>query len=439
MKQEIEVLKRLNMVELLSRHYHIQFTHNGNAYCSLSPFCEESQPSFFVRQESDGHWLFKDFSSGYGGSIIDFVLLKENLKSVTDAVRHLHHLLHQNGSSSLSESPTPETAAVGKSYDVNYIYDQLKNNSIDASCDYLLSRGILPALVDQLIDEQLLLCNQHQDVHYCTFAVYDKDKALRCLDNHEIGGSGKFVLGKKHMFSMDWPRLDMSSRIYICESIIDYLSIKTLDGVSSTGIALLGNQLNSYDLSFLNTKQTLVSCFDNDSGGFSAYLDLTEKYPSNQIEIYELQANQKDINDRLVSEKQSEAARILTAQDKLAIYQAFVRSDNRTELAKQWGIDRSYLYKIVKECEATILSNFNEKRPGRKSAYDVDNTEDARALIEQLESEKHKLARDKEYYHAQSEFLKLRLKFSDQEVAELKGEKETSKKSHIKKKKKKRR
>lgn len=439
MKQRIEYLKRLNMAELLSRYYHMQFTYNGNAYSSLSPFGEETQPSFFVKQESDGHWLFKDFSSGHGGSIIDFVMLKEHLSRVSDAIKHLQGLLHQNRDSNITGLKSPELTMVGKAYNVHYIYNQIKNNNIDASRDYLLRRGILASLVDQLIAEQILLCNRHQNVSYCTFAVYDKDKALHCLDNHEIDGAGKFVLGKKYLFSLDWPQLEQSSRIYICESIIDYLSIKTLDGVSSTGIALLGNQLNGYDLSFLNTRQTLVSCFDNDGGGFSAYLDLTENYPSNQIEIYELQANQKDINDRLLSEKQSQAAQRLTAQDKLAIYQAFVRNDNRTEIANQWGIDRSYLYKIVKECEATILNNFTEKRPGRKSAYDVDNTSKARSLIEQLETEKQKLARDKEYYYAQSEFLKLRLKFSDQENAELKGEKEPSKKSHIKKKKKKRR
>ena len=327
MKPGVEYLKRLNMAELLSCHYQMQFSHNGNVYASLSPFCEESEPSFFIKQESDGHWLFKDFSSGHGGSIIDFVMLKENLNRVSAAVKHFQCLLNQN----------------------------------------------------------------------------------------------------------------RDSKIYICESIIDYLSIKTLAGISSQGIALLGNQLNGYDLEFLNNTPTLVSCFDNDGGGFSGYLDLTGKYSEKQIEIYELQANQKDINDRLVSEKQSAAAQNLTAKDKLAIYQAFVGSDNRSQLASDWGIDRSYLYKIVKECEATIVNNFNDKRPGRKSAYDVANRADARSLIEQLETEKQKLARDKEYYHAQSEFLKIRLKFSDQEIAELRGDKEASKKTPIKKKKKKKR
>jgi DNA primase len=439
MKQAIEYLKRVNLAELLSHHYQMQFSRNGNVYASLSPFGEETEPSFFIKPDSDGHWLFKDFSSGHGGSIIDFVMLKENLNSVSDAVKHLHWLLNQNRDSHITEIKTSEMTTVGKVYDVHYIYNQIKDNNIDASRDYLLRRGILASLVDQLINEQILLCNQHNNVSYCTFAVYDKDKDLRCLDNHEIDGAKKFVLGQKHLFSMDWVELQTSSRIYICESIIDYLSIKTLDGVSSTGIALLGNQLKGHDLEFLNNAQTLVSCFDNDGGGFRAYLDLQEKYPAKPIEIYELQANQKDINDRLLSEKQSAVAQNLTAGDKLAIYQAFVRGDNRSQLASDWGIDRSYLYKIVKECEATIVDNFNDKRPGRKSAYDVTNRAEARSMIAQLETEKQQLARDKEYYYAQSEFLKLRLKFSDQEIAELRGDKQASKKTHLKKKKNKKR
>jgi hypothetical protein len=433
MKQAIEYLKRVNLAELLSRHYHMQFSHNGNGYASLSPFCEESQPSFFIKQQGDGHWLFKDFSSGYGGSIIDFILLKENLNSVSDAIKHLQRLLNQNKGSNMPEVAALEITMAGKAYDVNYIYDQIKDNNIAASRNYLLKRGILPSLVDQLIDEQILLCNQHNNVSYCTFAVYDQDKDLRCLDNHEIDGAKKFVLGHKHLFSLDWPQLQQGNRIYICESIIDYLSIKTLDGVSSTGIALLGNQLNGYDLRCLNHAQTLVSCFDNDGGGFSGYLDLQEKYPTKQIAIYELQPNQKDINDRLVSEKQSQAAQRLTAPDKLAIYQAFVRSDNRSQLAAEWGIDRSYLYKIVKECEQVILSNFTDKRVGRKSANDVANKSAATSLIEQLKTENRQLARDKEYYYAKSEFSQLRLKWSEREVAQLKGEKETSKKNILKK------
>lgn len=49
----------------------------------------------------------------------------------------------------------------------------------------------------------------------------------------------------------------------------------------------------------------LVSCFDNDGGGFGGYLDLTEKFANKEILIYELGPDQKDINDRLLSEKKA--------------------------------------------------------------------------------------------------------------------------------------
>lgn len=410
------------MVAILSDHYQMQFTRQGNEYSCRSPFNKESKPSFFIKQGGDGHWLFKDFSSGFGGSIIDFVLLSEKCSSVVAAVKHLQGLLHHHRAGSIVEQQAVEITTADKPYDINYIYHQIKNNNIDVSRNYLLERGILPVVVNELIDAGLLLHNRHKDVSYCTFAVYDREKQLRCFDNHRIGGPEKFVLGNKHIFSVDWPKLETSSTIYICESIIDYLSIKSLESVAAVGIALLGNHLSGYDLSILAKTATLVSCFDNDGSGFSGYLDLTEKYPEKEITVYELSATQKDINDRLLSQQQAQREESLTAPDKLTLYRAFIGSDNRSQLAQQWGIDRSYLYKIVKECEQSILHNFGEKRPGRKSAFDVASKSEARSKIEQLETEKQQLAKEKEFYYAKSEFLNLRLKCSESEVSELKGE-----------------
>ena len=87
-----EGIKRLSMVELLSRHYGMEFRKVGGHYVSLSPFTAEKKPSFIVRQHKDGHWLFKDFSSGKGGSIIDFVLLKEGVSDVSKAIQHIENL-----------------------------------------------------------------------------------------------------------------------------------------------------------------------------------------------------------------------------------------------------------------------------------------------------------------------------------------------------------
>jgi DNA primase len=422
MNNEWEYLKRLNLVEILAAHYQLKFDGNGGEYVCLSPFRDESNPSFFVKQSSDGHWLFKDFSSGHGGSIIDFILLKENYSNVSQAVAHLRALLTQQQPKGIVKQSATETVEPKKDYNVNDIYNKIKNNDLDICCKYLSGRGISQQIINQLIDERLLLHNRYQQVSYCSFAVYDADNVLRCIDNHMINGSTKFVLGKKHIFSLDWSDLTGSDKVHICESIIDYLSIKTLEGVSATGIALLGNQLNRYDLSCLNNTQTLVSCFDNDGGGCGGYLDLTERFADKQIVIYKLAPGQKDINDRLLSENKAQRANNLTAADKLAIYKAFIQSDNRSQLAADWGIDRSYLYKIVKECEQLLLNNFSERRPGRKSGYEIDSKAEVTDRISQLEQEKQQLAKEKEFYYAQGEFLKLRLKWSEREVSALRGE-----------------
>jgi DNA primase len=422
MNDELEYFKRLNMVEILRAYYHMKFDRKGDEYVCLSPFTNESNASFFVKQCSDGHWLFKDFSSDYGGSIIDFILLKENFIEVSQAITHLRALLTEQETTGMSKQPPVETVEPKKDYHVHDIYNQIKDNEIDICRNYLSGRGISQEVIKQLIAEHVLLHNRYKEESYCSFAVYDADKVLRCIDNHMITGNKKFVLGKKHIFSLDWPALKGSDKVYICESIIDYLSIKTVEGVLATGFALLGNQLNSYDLSFLNNTVTLVSCFDNDGGGFGGYLDLTEKFVDKQILIYELGPDQKDINDRLLSEKKAQRANNLTAADKLALYKAFIRSDNRSHLAEEWGIDRSYLYKIVKECEQMLLNNFSERRVGRKSSYEMETKSEVRDRLIQLEEEKQQLEKEKEFYYAQGEFLKLRLKWSERELSELRGD-----------------
>ena len=446
MRNEFEYLKSLNLVELLSSHYQLQFKAQGSgSFVCLSPFTNESKPSFHVKQGADGHWLFKDFSSGAGGSIIDFVLLKEQLNDVSQAVAHLRNRLNLSPPNAMAAPSAAEKHKPRSKYDINVLYQQMKKNNTTVCCDYLSLRGLSEDLIGQLENDGILLHNVHQAVSYCSFAVYDANRRLHCIDNHQLDGSRKFVLGQKHPFSLDWPDLKVSSPVHICESIIDYLSLKALEGPSVRGFALLGNQFSSYALSFLKHTPGLVSCFDNDAGGFRGYLNLVEEFPQKQIEVYELQPGQKDVNERLLAEKQARRVTQLTADDKLAIYKAFIESDNRSQLAQDWGIDRSYLYKIVKECEAMLLNGFNQRHPGRKSSAEMASQSSAKERILALEQLNKTLAKEKELHYARSEFLKLRLKWSEREVSELRGERPDSQpakktvKKQVKKKKKKKR
>jgi len=67
---------------------------------------------------------------------------------------------------------------------------------------------------------------------------------LKCLDNHRIDGPEKFVLGRKSIYTRDWEVLSRSDEVFVCEGIIDYLSVKTMEEDNLAGLALLGNQLD---------------------------------------------------------------------------------------------------------------------------------------------------------------------------------------------------
>ena len=115
-----------------------------------------------------------------------------------------------------------------------------------------------------------------------------------------------------------------------------------------------------------------------------------------------------------------------------------MRAENKTEVALRWGINRSYMYQVVKECEELILNGFSERRPGRKPEGAPATLDEAMKRISVLEEEKRHEAKEKERFHARSEFMKVRLKWAEIEAEELQGEKKKSSKKQIKKKKKKR-
>jgi transposase-like protein len=455
----IEEVKRLNMVDFLSRHYGLDFSKSGvsvsphsggqcGQYCCLSPFKEEGNPSFFVR-EVDGHWLFKDFCSGYGGSLIDFVLLKEGFDQVWDALSYIDHLLCvEPGGGSGGQSfrlPCSSPGSIAKPYDVKALYNTFRRNDVSCCRDYLLGRGINEEGVDHLCGGELLVHNRYKGHSYCCFAVFNAKGELRCLDNHEVGGDGKFVLGPKHPFSLDWSQLPLSKRVFVTESIIDYLSLKTLEGFDFRGVALLGNVLN-FSSELFGSAREVVSALDGDSGGFGAFLDLEEKFSDRVIQVYDF-GDSKDANEYLQKRnyKHRQRGKRLSAEDKLSLYRDFQGSGNKSEVASRWGINRSYMYDIVKECEELILSGFSGRRPGRKPAGQPETLDEACERLKELEAENRRLDEERERYWVRNEFMKVRLKWAEREAQGLVDEVESqsenqsstdlkNRKKHLKKK-----
>ena len=101
------------------------------------------------------------------------------------------------------------------------------------------------------------------------------------------------------------------------------------------------------------------------------------------------------------------------------------------------------MYEIVGDCEQMLLSALKERRPGRRPSGQPSTITEACDRIKELERDYEDLATEKEKLYCRSEFLKLRLKWSEIEAAKLRGDfvdedAGVKKKPQIKKKRKKR-
>jgi hypothetical protein len=320
------------------------------------------------------------------------------------------------------------------------LYERFRRQDPEVCRRYLLSRGIVGDLVESLIADGTVVHNRHNGRSYCTFVVRDDQGELKCLDNHAVDGDGKFVLGSKSPFSLEWQEVKQAKTVFLTEGIIDYLSVKTLERVPPPGLALLGNQL-CFELSILERAEVLLSAMDDDRGGNSAVLDLKEAYPDKEVRIYDLEGH-KDPNELLVAVRSGKGRR-LSPERKLELYREFQQAENKAELATRWGIDRSHLYEIVRDCEAALVGALASRRSGRPPKGKPATLAEALERIQELEAQYEQEATQREELYCRSELLALRLKWAEIEAAEARGEKVDEakgpeKKPHIKKKKKKR-
>jgi transposase InsO family protein len=212
--------------------------------------------------------------------------------------------------------------------------------------------------------------------------------------------------------------------------------VKSLEAAAPPGLALLGNQL-CFDDSLLASAEVIVSAMDADRGGNSAVLDLKATYLDKDVRIYELEGH-KDPNEFLQAVR-SGRSRKLSPERKLQLYREFQSTANKAELARRWGIDRSYLYEVVRDCEETLVESLSSRRRGRPPKGVPTTLDKALERIKELEAQYEGEATAREEFYCRSELLALRLKWAELEAAELRGEpvddKEgPKKKPHIKKK-----
>ena len=78
-----DILAAADIVEVISDY--VKLKKKGKYYVGLSPFQAEKSPSFTV---SPHRQIFKDFSSGKGGSVVTFLMELEGY-TYPEALKHL--------------------------------------------------------------------------------------------------------------------------------------------------------------------------------------------------------------------------------------------------------------------------------------------------------------------------------------------------------------
>ncbi len=324
MSLNINQLKALDLVVFCKSCYGMKFQRKGNVFVCLSPFGEEKNPSFVIHHKQ-GQWLFKDFSSGKGGSIIDLVRELENLPNhyPTIAAR-IERLLGQHTMPPPFSSASATTA--GRT-DLAYVFKRIRANDRQQSKDYLASRAICEKLINGLVKREQLFTNLYKGKTYCCFAVRDPQGRLMCLDNHQIYGPDKFVLGTKHVFISDYQALFEAEEIIITEGIIDLLSMQTL--FSCAGLALLGNRLD-FPAKWLASSKKLVLALDNDKAGDVGKQKLRKRFPEKQFEDFNV-GDYKDPNQMLTALLSITTKRKkCSAEEELQVYKEPIHYQNNS-------------------------------------------------------------------------------------------------------------
>jgi transposase len=426
-------VKRVPLVRFLERVYGMTFRKTGTEYCALSPLSDETRPSFFVREVDDGHWLFKDFSSGEGGSIIDFVRIKEGLGHDIPAIVERIEELWRGGPAPARaprELPVDKAATAGEKLSVAELLGKIEGNDLEPVRAYLRGRGIGEEVIAELERRSVVCHNRYQGKSFATFVARDPEGSARCLANEEVKTGEKFIYGRKYPFSPDPKAVKEATEVYITEGVVDLLSLKTLLGERCQGLALLGNDPKVVDGELVDNAEVIHAAMDTDDAGLMGLLDFPEVFPGREIRPLGFD-EVKDPNELLMKLRNKRES--IPPAARAWLYAHVKVTKNKAELARRWGVDRSYLYTLLEQGDEALQTRFSERRRGRPPAGKPRTLQEALAWIEELEREKHEVEVRYEEEHVKGAFASLRLKWAEEELEEHGLRKKDGSKEHRKK------
>lgn len=283
---------------------------NGENLQSNCPFHkggQERKPSFGINGEKDKCHCF---ACGWSGSIEE--MISEIFGYMDDGKFGKRWLIKRFNTVEIETRPNIMEGFNGRPSD---IYNHNRHNNIcdsehNRDCDRYIReleldkyRYIHPYMYERKMDDRVIEIfdvGYDKETECITFPIRDKNGNCLFIARRSVNtkffsypqGVEKPLYGLYELYQLD----EFPKEIYICESMIDAITIWTHCDKYAVALNGLGNDLQFSQLNNMPNR-TFILATDNDSAGIKARIRL-KKYITNKIikEII-LPSNRKDINE----------------------------------------------------------------------------------------------------------------------------------------------
>lgn len=283
MKYDIEAIKRQSIRAYLSRRGIEPRRENSRKGVYLSPFRQETKPSFQVDYDIN-RWY--DFGDGSHGSILDLDMrlnycdFKDSLERLGSytfpAVSYIPRpsLPHQSGITILSVSPLESSDLLS----------------------FIAIRGISPNIAQQYCSEVLYDCGRLREIRSVGFRNDEGGWELRnAIYKHSSSPKTITTIYRE------------KKRVSVFEGYFDFLSAVELQMIDGhTSIVVLNSVSNiEKSLLFLEHHNEIHLYLDNDKAGKNGVSTIREAMPTTRIYDHSfLYEGCNDVNDYLQSKQQ---------------------------------------------------------------------------------------------------------------------------------------
>jgi len=299
-ERELEEIKRLPP-DLIFQDLGIEPKQVGHRLCIFAPWREETKPSVFIEQKN-GHYVWKDFGSGKGGSWIDFFMELYDWDYV-ETVKYLREKYLGADLDITTEINRANSFSFGsRKYELLKI--EAKKVEHPALKNYLKARAIkkIPNWLRE-VQYQLLDKETGEVKNYFALGV-ETTTGSWILRNKFVKINLRTADNQEHSFAYIQ---NGKKRLVITEGLFDALSVEQF--MSDFDIVILGGVGNSDKLfksRICEQYDEIIVATDNDSAGDKFFNELFYYFVEKEkpVVLKRLVFGAKDLNEALVNAKE---------------------------------------------------------------------------------------------------------------------------------------